>query len=271
MLNKKEKKSIKDMFKYIKSNNLFIGITIAAIGMPIMTTIFTVIPNNLPNFTIENDWIGFFGSYTGAIIGGLITLAVMETTIKSGNKNVEDTIKATKQIEDRNNRINFANEIVNIVARYCSEYKTFRHHAYYAEENRKEKNELKAKYYSEKNSLEENRKDPLFRKQEREGLKISEIDRVNEYFNLYNEAKGDFKNELHRLESIDIYSLYFLLNIKLLNIPEASELNKKIDKVKNLSQNFKEKDKDEADKEFYESINEILLETNRFFKKYTQI
>ena len=43
--------------------------------------------------TSDNDWIGFWGSYIGAILGGLITLFVLWCTIKSN----EDILKKEKK------------------------------------------------------------------------------------------------------------------------------------------------------------------------------
>lgn len=60
-----------------------IGIIIAApiiIGLGVSADI-------LNNFTNNNDWIGFWGSYVGTIIGGIITLAVLYFTLKNENYN----------------------------------------------------------------------------------------------------------------------------------------------------------------------------------------
>lgn len=58
------------------------------------------IPWLIPIVGESSDWIGFWGSYAGAIIGGLITLLVLHYTIKENSK-VRDiqvkTIKYTQQ------------------------------------------------------------------------------------------------------------------------------------------------------------------------------
>lgn len=58
------------------------------------------IPWLIPIVGKSSDWIGFWGSYAGAIIGGLITLLVLHYTIKENSK-VRDiqvkTIKYTQQ------------------------------------------------------------------------------------------------------------------------------------------------------------------------------
>lgn len=40
-----------------------------------------------PEMTNSNDWIGFWGSYAGAIIGGIITMIGVSMTIHSTNRN----------------------------------------------------------------------------------------------------------------------------------------------------------------------------------------
>lgn len=40
-----------------------------------------------PRMTNSNDWIGFWGSYAGAIVGGIITLIGVSMTIHSANRN----------------------------------------------------------------------------------------------------------------------------------------------------------------------------------------
>lgn len=47
----------------------------------------------LNDWTNDNDWIGFWGSYAGAIMGGLITLYVMHYTIK----NNEDSLRIERK------------------------------------------------------------------------------------------------------------------------------------------------------------------------------
>lgn len=47
----------------------------------------------LNEWTNNNDWIGFWGSYIGSIMGGLITLYVMKRTIKSN----EEILKIDKK------------------------------------------------------------------------------------------------------------------------------------------------------------------------------
>ena len=53
-----------------------------------------------------NEWIGFWGGYLGAIIGGIITLAVMQKTLKSEHDN-----------RNREEKIVYFNQITNLISK----------------------------------------------------------------------------------------------------------------------------------------------------------
>lgn len=82
-------------YKYI-----FAIILVAPIVVNIILYCTNPIPWLIPIVGESSDWIGFWGSYAGAIIGGLITLLVLHYTIKENSK-VRDiqvkTIKYTQQ------------------------------------------------------------------------------------------------------------------------------------------------------------------------------
>lgn len=89
--NIKKEKSLWTIFK----KYWFVGLAI--IIMPMATTVATsLIHSPISSFSESNDWIGFFGSYMGAIIGGLITLLVMYRSIENGDKNVNATMNQNK-------------------------------------------------------------------------------------------------------------------------------------------------------------------------------
>lgn len=71
-----------------------IGILIVAFLTPVILGWLIPKENNIPNFTDSNDWIGFFGSYSGSIISGVITLIVLCLTRKD-----------TREIQSENKRL----------------------------------------------------------------------------------------------------------------------------------------------------------------------
>ena len=82
-------------YKYI-----FAIILVAPIVVNIILYCTNPIPWLIPSVGESSDWIGFWGSYAGAIIGGLITLFVLHYTIKENSKvrNIQvKTIKYTQQ------------------------------------------------------------------------------------------------------------------------------------------------------------------------------
>ena len=71
------------------SRKFIIVLVVLGIGFLIIAPVVvgTVVSMNiLESWTNSNDWIGFWGSYLGAIIGGIITLMVLWKTIASNEK-----------------------------------------------------------------------------------------------------------------------------------------------------------------------------------------
>lgn len=103
-------------------------IGIAIISIPLILG--WIIPREsfIENFTDSNDWIGFWGSYTGSIIGGLITLFVMKRSTEAGNENLERNIEENKKIQEENEKNIFGMEITNLIGDYCSDISAY----YYA-------------------------------------------------------------------------------------------------------------------------------------------
>lgn len=56
----------------------------------------------------SNGWIGFWGSYLGAIFGGLITLFVLYKTLKENHKS-----------QKKEHKINFCNELCRLSGKIC--------------------------------------------------------------------------------------------------------------------------------------------------------
>jgi len=60
-----------------------------------------------PEMTNSNDWIGFWGSYAGAIIGGIITMIGVSMTIHSTNRNEIKPylILSETKLEDKSKKV----------------------------------------------------------------------------------------------------------------------------------------------------------------------
>lgn len=242
-----------------------------AIIMPILTTGLIVTPNKLPNFTSDNDWIGFFGSYTGAIIGGLITLFIMSETIKNGDENLNKSIDENKKIQDMSNKVLFCNELATIISNYCFEYRKYRYCSIITQESSRDKLNALRTFQSAKYKLEDKKKDPVYLKNLNKGKETEELKEFNLESENYNILTEKFNSNLNKLESTNTLPLYFLLNIKLKNISDAEELKKKIEEVKKLSSiNIDKDDINSSNKDFEKVIDELLSETSNFIDTYTK-
>ena len=95
------------MKKWIKENKK--GIVISGISIMILFPLMIYFLSSLPIFPVggNNDWAGFWGGYLGAILGGIITLYVLFATLND-NKN----------IQLRNEKIEFFNNLVDMTAEY---------------------------------------------------------------------------------------------------------------------------------------------------------
>lgn len=74
------------MMKLFQNKKLMILLcAVVLLLLPIIIAILASLPI-LPKLTNNNDWIGFWGSYLGSILGGMITLFVFKTTIDDNNR-----------------------------------------------------------------------------------------------------------------------------------------------------------------------------------------
>ena len=75
-------------------------VLVAIVISPILIAVFVSLPI-LDGLSASNDWIGFWGGYIGAILGGIITLYVLL-----------ETIRDNKEQQRRNERISFYNRLL---------------------------------------------------------------------------------------------------------------------------------------------------------------
>lgn len=243
-----------------------------SIIMPIATTILTsFLPNPFKTFTTSNDWIGFFGSYTGAIIGGLITLMVMNTTIENGDRNLEISIDQNEKIQNKNNKIAFCNDIATIVSAFCASIRTL-------SVNSRLANQLFGEYthWSDEYTL---RKEKLksYRNMYSSGDKI--LLQLEEDFKSLekrlNDSKSHYISALHDVPNSSPLEYLFLLKIKLKDIESAKELIEKTDKLNaDIDKYIQPKDNP---REIIEDVNqidylidEILVASTEFINTYSK-
>ena len=86
--------------KPIKTETLLKLVLVAIVISPILIAVFVSLPI-LDGLSASNDWIGFWGGYIGAILGGIITLYVLL-----------ETIRDNKEQQRRNERISFYNRLL---------------------------------------------------------------------------------------------------------------------------------------------------------------
>lgn len=79
--------------KIVKYTLIFLAVIVS---MPLFLAAIIPIESNIPNFSDSNDWIGFWGSYIGGILGGLCTLIVMYFTRKD-TRNIQDDIELREE------------------------------------------------------------------------------------------------------------------------------------------------------------------------------
>lgn len=70
------------MIKYIKSNwKIILVAFLVAVITPIIIGFVLDIPTGYLTIGDENSWVGFFGSYTGGIIGGIVALIISSSQL----------------------------------------------------------------------------------------------------------------------------------------------------------------------------------------------
>lgn len=92
----------------------FLWIAIAVLAVPALIGV-------LVSFSLwheletNNDWIGFWGGYAGAVVGGIITLLVMQKTLDSNRKS-----------QERDEKRRLCNHIAKLVSDFCIEMMAYR-------------------------------------------------------------------------------------------------------------------------------------------------
>lgn len=191
---------------------------------------------------VGDDFLGLMG----AIIGGLITLFVLDKTIKNGDAHLEKNINSGK-------RLDLCKDVANTVAQYCTVA-------------RKKRN-----LYSNKYKIDEK-----LGCIERELCSVDRIiaelldDETNvKYENLEKEKesiKVDLERELSEIDNTDTTTPTFLLEIKLTGIKEADELIERVRVINRLIESNVI-----SNNSFENHISKLLEETTKFINEYPLI
>lgn len=246
----------------LKRKDLILFVCIFVLSV-ILSTLIVCTPNPFFNIPISNDWIGYYGSFMGAFVSGVITLYVMARSTEEGRKNLEKSIKENNRIQERNERISFCNDIAKLISEYCSESREQRYASINMERTCREKN-----YASEKLINYEFNKKMI-----KEGIPGYKI--YNEPEDLikreYDRASDEFNKALEKMENINTINLLFELDIKLKNAKGTEILLEKIKSVKTLG-NLNVQGEDDIIKKsnevFEDEIICLLDETTNFIDEY---
>lgn len=73
------------------------------------------------NFVGGDSWIGFWGSYLGSIVSGMITLFVLFKTLESNKKDLEQTFIENKKIQQRQEKMDYCDKIIKLSSSYAND------------------------------------------------------------------------------------------------------------------------------------------------------
>lgn len=94
------------MSKKVKSSIILYFIGFLIVILPLLIGIGVSLPI-LENIVVDNDWIGFWGTYLGSFSGGIITLYVLWRTINSN-----------EQARKRDDAIKFFDKMIKLFAEF---------------------------------------------------------------------------------------------------------------------------------------------------------
>lgn len=223
-------------------------------------------------------WIGFFGSYLGSIVGGVITLFVMDKTIKNGDANLKKSINENKILQQRNERVEFCNDLASIISNYCSETNKFIKFISLAkgakidlENHKKYLDKTKSELFEEELQFDNDIKNgdiPTYLIESTINDIADKKNLVKHFKQLYDTSNLEFKTNLEKANNIDISSLYFLLKIKLKNIKESNKLLELISEIYDSYIEYIDSSNLDSVKLRYKTVNELLSETTYFIDSY---
>lgn len=129
-------KALKKLWEVIKQNEVIKGLLIIAIILPFFWWGFRGLYDFLhytyyPELEYDSNWLSFFGSYLGGLLGGIATLLAVVETIHSNKEELSRKEEIEKQKEIQKSALivyydfRFAfDNIINFIKCYKSEYGT---------------------------------------------------------------------------------------------------------------------------------------------------
>lgn len=229
-----------------------IGITIV-----VLLVLFAGVPLVLEHFIFRNEvysalqngeWASFLGSYIGGIVGGAGTIIAMWVTTTETRKVQEENLNKLKEdrlLADKKERKQFADGIAHDISVYTTDIIKYFHDSRNVDRLEVDKynidmhlqsiqNQIQEKY-SRKQTLSVNRDSATYFSIE------SEIEQLK-----VEESKTRYKlerieKEIHSIQGDRTIAVecYFLLKIKLQDIPEAVPLLEKLEYIHKNSSNVK--------------------------------
>lgn len=254
-MKKELKKEINFEWKYMK----WVLITLVIlILIPLGLGCLIPIKSRIPNFSQSNDWIGFLGSYTGGILGGLCTLVVMYFTRKDTRDIQEENKALTLKIQEENNynlKKQFTDELIKLIADYITDI-----NKYFYDQDLKYANQT----YDKFNKKKEHKcvlDDP------KELKKLSDsVSEDKKVIIKYTEVINSEAPKINREKSINIY---YILDMRLRNINGAEKIWESLYRIHNdLCYLEEDTNRYEKEKEFQKEIENLKNLTVQFIENY---
>lgn len=191
---------------------------------------------------VGDDFLGLMG----AIIGGLITLFVLDKTIKNGDAHLEKNINLGK-------RLDLCKDVANTIAQYCTVA-------------RKKRNLYSNKYKTiqklndiDSELVSTDRIVAVFLDDET-NVKYKDLEKEKQ------SIENDLERELSEIDNTDITTPTFLLEIKLTGIKEADKLLEQVRVINRLIESNVL-----SNNSFENHISKLLEETTKFINEYPLI
>lgn len=99
---------------------LFLIIAVTVVIIPFFLGCFISSPI-FKNFVGGINWIGFWGSYLGSVVSGLITLFVLFKTLESNKEDLEKTFIENKKMQQRQEKIDYCEKIIRLSSSYVND------------------------------------------------------------------------------------------------------------------------------------------------------
>lgn len=217
-------------------------ILILAILIPFILEHF-IFRNEVYSVLDNKDWSSFLGSFLGGIIGGVGTLIAVLITIKQTKKIQTNTDNQIEIDRDRRNtelKVQFANGIAENVAEYITDISLYFSNLLYIESKSFHISAVKSEisFYEDKikELIDESQFFDTF----------TTLDRINSYKSEQENYSFELERLKYELEKVEndinnhkpnrtkAVNIYFLLDMKLRNIPEGQKILEIIKDIHNM-------------------------------------